>query len=215
MVELGMLCYLLHDSCSVTPIKVYIMKNNNSKTYEQPIGRWWLSIIVGLVAIAAGVVVFINPVASYLALAIWLGVAVFLSGVFNLVQCFSTNNSFVRNVWVVIAAIIDIIIGVALMFNTLFAVVMLPILFGIWLLCRGGVMLVQGLDLRSYRVRNAGWVILGSIVMIAISFVVLLMPESFGVEAIVLFIGIAFMAYGISSVALGFKLYDLSPKEDN
>ena len=64
------------------------MENNYSKTSEQPIGRWWLSIIVGLVAIAAGVIVFINPVASYLAIALWLGVAVFLSGIFNLVQCF-------------------------------------------------------------------------------------------------------------------------------
>mgnify|MGYP003487986151 CR=1 FL=1 len=186
------------------------MSNYKNKTGEQPIGRWWLSIIVGLVAIAAGIIVFINPVASYFAVAMWLGVAVLLSGIFNLVQCFSTDNSFVRNVWVVIAAIIDIIIGVALMFNTLFTAIMLPILFGIWLLCRGGVMLLQGMDLRSYRVRNAGWVVLGSIVMIAISFVVLLMPESFGVEAVILFIGIAFVAYGVSAVALGLKLYDLS-----
>lgn len=186
------------------------MSNYKNKTGEQPIGRWWLSIIVGLVAIAAGIIVFINPVASYFAVAMWLGVAVLLSGIFNLVQCFSTDNSFVRNVWVVIAAIIDIIIGVALMFNTLFTAIMLPILFGIWLLCRGGVMLLQGMDLRSYRVRNAGWVVLGSIVMIAISFVVLLMPESFGVEAVILFIGVAFVAYGVSAVALGLKLYDLS-----
>ena len=92
------------------------MSNYKNKTGEQPIGRWWLSIIVGLVAIAAGIIVFINPVASYFAVAMWLGVAVLLSGIFNLVQCFSTDNSFVRNVWVVIAAIIDIIIGVALMF---------------------------------------------------------------------------------------------------
>lgn len=188
------------------------MENNVTSYSEQPIGRWWLSIIVGLVAIAAGVIVFINPVASYLAIAMWLGVAVLLSGVFNLVQCFSTDNSFVRNVWVVIAAVIDIIIGVALMFNTLFTVVMLPILFGIWLLCRGGVLLIQGMDLRGYRVRNAGWVILGAVIMIATSFVVLLMPESFGVDVVVIFLGVAFFAYGISAIVLGFKLYDVSEK---
>ena len=188
------------------------MENNVTNYSEQPIGRWWLSIIVGLVAIAAGVIVFINPVASYLAIAMWLGVAVLLSGVFNLVQCFSTDNSFVRNVWVVIAAVIDIIIGVALMFNTLFTVVMLPILFGIWLLCRGGVLLIQGMDLRGYRVRNAGWVILGAVIMIATSFVVLLMPESFGVDVVVIFLGVAFFAYGISAIVLGFKFYDVSEK---
>lgn len=89
-----------------------IMENTHAKTSEQTIGRWWLSVVVGLVSIAAGVIVFINPVASYFALALWLGVAVLLSGIFSLIQCFSTNNSFVRNLWVVVAAIIDIIIGV-------------------------------------------------------------------------------------------------------
>ena len=183
------------------------MENNMTIPSEQPIGRWWLSIIVGLVAIAAGVIVFINPVASYLAIAMWLGVAVLLSGIFNLVQCFSTDNSFVRNVWVVIAAIIDIIIGVALMFNTLFTVVMLPILFGIWLLYRGFIGVVQGMDLRSFHVPNAGWVVFGSVVMIAISLAVLLMPDSMGVGVVVLVVAIAFLVYGFSAISLGFRLY--------
>lgn len=193
-------------------INLVIMENTHAKTSEQTIGRWWLSVVVGLVSIAAGVIVFINPVASYFALALWLGVAVLLSGIFSLIQCFSTNNSFVRNLWVVIAAIIDIVIGLALMFNTLFTAIILPILFGIWLLCRGGVVLLQGMDLRSCRVRNAGWVIVGAVVMIAVAFVVLLMPESYGIEAVILFIGIAFVAYGVSAVALGFKLYDMSER---
>jgi uncharacterized membrane protein HdeD (DUF308 family) len=68
------------------------------------------------------------------------------------------------------------------------------------------------MDLRGYRVRNAGWVILGAIIMIAVSFVVLLMPESFGVDVVVIFLGIAFLAYGISAIMLGFKLYDVSER---
>jgi uncharacterized membrane protein HdeD (DUF308 family) len=48
--------------------------------------------------------------------------------------------------------------------------------------------------------------------MIAVSLVVLLMPESVGIEAVILFIGIAFVAYGVSAVALGFKLYDMSER---
>ena len=48
--------------------------------------------------------------------------------------------------------------------------------------------------------------------MIAVSFVVLLMPESFGIETVIIFIGIAFIAYGVSAVALGFKLYDVSER---
>lgn len=185
------------------------MKSYNSDYSEQLIGRWWLSIIVGLVALAAGFIVLINPIASYFTIAIWLGVAVLCSGVVGLVQCFSTTSGLVRNGWVILAAIADIIIGILLLFNMLLTAEVLPMLFGIWLLYRGFIGVVQGMDLRSFHVPNAGWVVFGSVVMIAISMAVLLLPDSLGVGAIVFSTAIAFLVYGFSSIALGFRLYDV------
>lgn len=185
------------------------MKSYSSDYSEQLIGRWWLSIIVGLVAIAAGFIVLINPVASYFTIAIWLGVAVLCSGVMGLVQCFTSTSGIVRNGWVILAAIADIIVGILLLFNVLLTASVLPALFGIWLLYRGFIGVVQGMDLRSSHVPNAGWVVFGSVVMIAISLAVLLMPESMGVSAIVICVAVAFLMYGFSSISLGFRLYEV------
>ena len=185
------------------------MNSYNSDYSEQLIGRWWLSIIVGLVALAAGFIVLINPLTSYITIAIWLGVAVLISGIIGLVQSFSSDSALVRNGWVILAAIADIIIGLLLIFNMVITAVMLPTLFGVWLLYRGFIGVVMGMDLRSCRVPNAGWVVLGSVIMIVISLAVLLMPESLGVEAIVLFVAAAFLIYGFSSISRGFRLYDV------
>jgi hypothetical protein len=35
------------------------------------------------------------------------------------------------------------------------------------------------------------------------------MPQTLGVEAIVLFVAAAFLIYGFSSISLGFRLYDV------
>ena len=185
------------------------MKSYNSDYSEQLIGRWWLSIIVGLVALAAGFIVLINPLTSYITIAIWLGVAVLISGIIGLVQSFSSDSALVRNGWVILAAIADIIIGLLLIFNMVITAVMLPMLFGVWLLYRGFIGVVMGMDLRSCRVPNAGWVVLGSVIMIVISLAVLLMPQTLGVEAIVLFVAAAFLIYGFSSISLGFRLYEV------
>jgi uncharacterized membrane protein HdeD (DUF308 family) len=185
------------------------MNSYNSDSSEQLIGRWWLSIIVGLVALAAGFIVLINPLTSYITIAIWLGVAVLISGIIGLVQSFSSDSALVRNGWVILAAIADIIIGLLLIFNMVITAVMLPTLFGVWLLYRGFIGVVMGMDLRSCRVPNAGWVVLGSVIMIVISMAVLLMPQTLGVEAIVLFVAAAFLIYGFSSISLGFRLYDV------
>lgn len=185
------------------------MNSYNSDSSEQLIGRWWLSVIVGLVALAAGFIVLINPLTSYITIAIWLGVAVLISGIIGLVQSFSSDSALVRNGWVILAAIADIIIGLLLIFNMVITAVMLPTLFGVWLLYRGFIGVVMGMDLRSCRVPNAGWVVLGSVIMIVISMAVLLMPQTLGVEAIVLFVAAAFLIYGFSSISLGFRLYEV------
>lgn len=185
------------------------MNSYNSDYSEQLIGRWWLSIIVGLVALAAGFIVLINPLTSYITIAIWLGVAVLISGIIGLVQSFSSDSALVRNGWVILASIADIIIGLLLIFNMVITAVMLPTLFGVWLLYRGFIGVVMGMDLRSCRVPNAGWVVLGSVIMIVISLAVLLMPQTLGVEAIVLFVAAAFLIYGFSSISLGFRLFEV------
>ena len=202
---------VLHDSCLLGGGTNILCRMNsyNSDYSEQLIGRWWLSIIVGLVALAAGFIVLINPLTSYITIAIWLGVAVLISGIIGLVQSFSSDSALVRNGWVILAAIADIIIGLLLIFNMVITAVMLPMLFGVWLLYRGFIGVVMGMDLRSCRVPSAGWVVLGSVIMIVISLAVLLMPQTLGVEAIVLFVAAAFLIYGFSSISLGFRLYEV------
>ena len=63
--------------------------------------------------------------------------------------------------------------------------------------------------MRSYGVRDAGWVIFGGVLMIIIAIAVLWLPMSIGVEAVILVVAIAFMAYGISQISLAYRLYDV------
>lgn len=176
---------------------------------EQLIKHWWLSLIIGLAMLAMGLVVLVNPTASYLTFALWLGVLVALSGVVGIVQGVSSKNYFVRRGWLIVASIADIIIGILLMFNIALSAALLPVLLGIWLLYRGMTLIMQGADLRNYRVRDAGWVIFGGALIVAISLAVLFFPLSVGVEAVVLAVSIGFIVYGFTTISLSFRLYDV------
>lgn len=176
---------------------------------EQLIKHWWLSLIIGLAMLAMGLVVLVNPSASYLTFALWLGVLVALSGVVGIVQGVSSKNYFVRRGWLIVASIADIIIGILLMFNIALSAALLPVLLGIWLLYRGMTLIMQGADLRNYRVRDAGWVIFGGALIVAISLAVLFFPLSVGVEAVVLAVSIGFIVYGFTTISLSFRLYDV------
>ena len=185
------------------------MKNNFYERCEYLIAHWWLSLIVGLVAVVVGFIVVLNPAESYYSIAIWFGVVVLLSGAFGIVQASSSNNYLVRRGWFVIASVIDIIIGVLLLFNVLLSAAILPILLGIWLLYRGLILVMQGVDIRGYGVGDAGWVIFGGVLIIAISIAILLLPETLGVEAVVLSVAIACVVYGVTAISLAFRLYEV------
>ncbi|MBO5732984.1 MAG: DUF308 domain-containing protein [Alistipes sp.] len=180
-----------------------------NERYEHLIGHWWLSLIVGLMAIALGFIVLVNPVASYLSIAIWLGIMVFVSGIVGLWQSFTSNNHFVHRGWVIVASIADIFIGIALMLNILLSASLLPVLLGVWMLYRGMTMFMQGVDLRNYRVSDAGWVIFGATLLIAISIAILLLPVSIGAAAVVSVVSVGFILYGLTMLSLSFKLREV------
>ncbi|MBR5853484.1 MAG: DUF308 domain-containing protein [Alistipes sp.] len=180
--------------------------------YEQSeylINRWWLSLLIGIMAIAIGFLVLVNPVGSYYTFALWMGLAILLSGVMGLVQSLTSQNYFVRRGWLVLASVADIIIGIILLFNSLLAEMTLPLLLGFWLLYRGCVMLAQGFDLRSYGMRDAGWVIFYSIIVIALGIAVIWLPSTLGAEVVILFIAIGFITYGVSIISLAFRLWEV------
>lgn len=185
------------------------MESDIYEKTERLIKHWWLSLVVGIAAVAVGFVVLVHPAESYYTFALWLGIVVFLSGIAGVVQALSTKNYFVRRGWIVLAAVADIIIGIVLMFSSMLSAVAMPILLGVWLLYRGCAMLVQGFDLRSFGVRDAGWVMFYAAVIIAIAIAILWMPATLGVEAVILFVAIAFITYGVSMVSLGFRLWDI------
>lgn len=185
------------------------MKNDVIQSDEHPVGQWWLLVVVGVVSVAVGFLVLVNPAASYFALSMWFGVAILLSGVMGLIVSLSSRNYYVRRGWLIVASIIDIIIGITLVFNFALSVLLLPVLFAGWLLYRGAVTMVQGLDMRSSRVSGAGWVIFGALMMILLALAALWLPESLGAEVVVMFVAIAFIVYGVSQISLGTRLAEV------
>lgn len=190
-------------------LNINTMKNDYSERSERLVGYWWLSLIAGMVLIAIGFIVMVNPAVSYFSFATWFGFAVMLTGVLTLIQSLTSDNRYVRRGWLILASIADIIIGIILIFNSLVAAFVMPILLGAWLLYRGTAMLMQGVDLKSHSMRGSGWLIFYSVIVIIVSLAVLWMPATLGVEAVILFVAIAFVSYGVSMVTFGFRLLDV------
>ena len=98
------------------------------------IRHWWLLMLAGILCLAAGVVVFIFPMESYLTLSIAFGVLMVLVGAAQLIIASTSGNYLAMKGYMIAGGILDLFLGIFLCIYPAVTVLMLPIMLGIWLM---------------------------------------------------------------------------------
>jgi uncharacterized membrane protein HdeD (DUF308 family) len=107
-----------------------------------------LSAIIGVVALIAGIVCIRRPDGSVLALVIVLGIYLIVTGGVRLVFAFDEHEG---RALAVVAALVDLVLGILILALPKVSVVTLAVLFGVSLIVRGGFALVGSFRLRRLR----------------------------------------------------------------
>jgi uncharacterized membrane protein HdeD (DUF308 family) len=162
---------------------------------------WWLLMLLGLLGIAAGVIVLTKPGNSLATLAVVAGIFVLVDGILDLAASFgrSTEN---RGL-VAVTGVLDIVIGVLLIRHPIGGVLAIALLVGIWLIAVGLVRLVGAFE-REQRV----WNILVALLELAAGIVIVSSPP-IGFATLALLVGIAFIVNGVGTFGLGWMVHSL------
>lgn len=157
----------------------------------------------GLVFMLLGVYMISSPSQSYMALSLLFGVIVLVTGIAELAHAL-TNRHSRRWKWRLLLGIIDLALGLILVFNINLSMAVLPLLIGIWLF-------LTGVSLLTFAtlIRRPFWLILGGVLTTLLSFLVMFVPN-FGAVTIVMWTAIAFIIAGIVNGLLAFRLKDVN-----
>ena len=170
---------------------------------------WWLFVLCGLLCVAAGIVVFCNPVEIYLTLSVLFGVVMLASGIVELVVAFSSRNYFMMRGYNIVGGVLDVIVGILLCSMPSVTAVLLPIFLGIWVMYHSFMIIGFAGDLSSFNVPGSGWGIASGIVLLLLSILIIFKPFSVGTAAVVILTGIALIVLGAIMVAGGLRLQKL------
>ena len=162
---------------------------------------WWLLLLVGLISIAAGVLVLAKPSDSLATLAVIAGVFVLVDGIFDLVVSMSSHAE--NRGLAAIIGVLGVVVGVLLIRHPIGGVLAVALLIGIWLIATGVVRLVGAFE-REHRV----WNVLVALIEIAAGIVIVSSPP-IGFGTLALLVGIAFIANGVAIFALGWTMHTL------
>ena len=168
------------------------MASGASKTVK----NWWMLLIAGLLLIIGGIVVFVNPVESYITLSMMFGIMMLITGLAELIIAITSHNFFAIRSYTIVGGIIDMIIGILLCCNIGVTAIILPIILGVYLLYHSFMIIGFGSDLEAFNVKGYGWPLAGGVVLLILSILILINPFSFGTSAVVILTGIALIIMG-------------------
>lgn len=157
--------------------------------------------MLGVLTLILGLIVSFHPSGSLNVIAVLLGILMILSGIFHLIRVFDPSE--VHRVWLGIAGLLFIVIGVVLIRHLHLTVALIGLFIGIAWIIQGIAVLIGGIsgDVREGR---AWWIIFGVVSLIA-GIVVAATPESSATVLAVL-VGIWFVVMGIIEIIGGFML---------
>ncbi len=158
-----------------------------------------LSVIAGVLLIAAGVVCLMNQDVAVLSAGVLIGIFMLCSGILEVVMFSYGRKLMLGSGWLLLDGILTVLLSLFLLFNQAFTMVYLPILFSMWLLFSGVSKFVTAFDLQALRVRGWGWVMAFGLILMVFGFVALMDPW-LSTIAMGITIGIVFILQGIDAI---------------
>lgn len=167
---------------------------------------WWLLLIVGIALFVVGVLVFVYPAQSYLGMAVLFGWLMLVAGILEVVLASANRHFITGRGWMLAGGIIQIILGIILIFNVSLSAATLPIFLAFWLMLRAFGTIGLGGDMNAMQISGSGWTIFTGILLLLCSLWILFRPIVFGTAAVVVWVGISLLFAGVAAFSLALQL---------
>lgn len=173
---------------------------------RKDIRYWWISLIVGLFSIAAGIGCFVTPGGSLALLTVLFVTTLLTGGILNILFATLNRKRIAYWSWSLARGIIEVLLGIWLILLPLPVVTTgLIFLVGFWMLFHSIIGIGESCELQQYDIKGWGWLLACNILSLIFSFVYLMSPV-FGGLFVVFYLGFSFVFYGVFRFVLAFKL---------
>lgn len=171
--------------------------------------KWWAILLEGILLILFSVFIFKNPGEVITALALWLGIAVVVAGLIGIFM-WNSDTKKERDYMILIASILAFTLGLLMVFNVISILKILTVIFGLWCLLTGVLLIKHGWLLKNNNNLGLVMVIVGILAIVAALFI--MFNASFGAVVLGTYLGLQVLFTGIALILLSVaKKMDSNP----
>lgn len=173
---------------------------------KQAVRYWWLLLLTGIALFITGIFIFVYPAQSYFGMALLFGWLILASGTLQVVLAVANKHFITGRGWMLAGGVIEIVLGIILIFNTALSAASIPIFLGFWLLFRGFSTIGLGGDLHTMNIAGSGWTIAAGVLLLLCALWILFQPLVFGTTAVVIWVGISLLFAGLAAGSIAMQL---------
>lgn len=177
-----------------------------------PVKNWWMSLLLGLLYIAVALCLMFAPLNSYIALSVIFSISILVSGIIEIVFAAGNKGKISSWGWYLTGGIIDLLIGIYLVFYPLVSMELIPFVVAFWLMFRGFTLCGYATDLKRFGTKDWGWYMAFGVLAILCSLAIIWQP-GIGALSILYMMAIAFLIIGCFRVLFSFELKRLHKNE--
>src|SRR5690242_10038393 len=163
---------------------------------------WWVVALVGLLSIAAGVIILFKPGDSLETLAVIAGIFFVMDAIVELLAAIVGATS--SRGLVALLGVLSLLVGIVLIRHPIAGVTAVALLIGLWLIAIGTVRVISAFETHEHR----GWRVMAGAIEIIAGIVIVSSPN-IGYATLALLAGIAFIVNGVGLFALGWAMNEV------
>jgi uncharacterized membrane protein HdeD (DUF308 family) len=166
--------------------------------------NWWALLIRGIAALIFGILAFVWPGSTIVAIVILFGAYALVDGIFAIVSAVRAAQSHERWWPFLLEGIVGIAIAAITYFEPHVTAFALYFTIAAWAFITGVLEISAGIQLRK-QIANELWLILAGVVSILFSVLMIWHPVA-GAFAVIFIIGFYAVVFGVMMIALSFRL---------
>ena len=172
--------------------------------------NWWVLVLRGVIAIAFGIVSFIWPGVTALALVFLLAAFAFVEGIFALIGAFGYGLPGGQRLLMVLLGFLGLAVGVFAVARPGIAALTIVVWVAWWAIIAGIIQIVVAVEMRK-EIENEWALIIGALLSIVFGILLLWRPLA-GVITLAYLFGFYAIIFGIAMLSLGIRLRSLATR---
>lgn len=172
--------------------------------------RWWVSLLLGILAVIAGIAAILAPFVAGLVLAKVIGIALVIGGVVHAVTAVVRHRSVGRVLLGLLVAAFYVIVGLYLLYSPVVGVLALTLALGIFYVAEGIARIIAAIGARD--TVNWGWELVGGILALILGIIIWSGWPGTALWVLGVIVGIDLIYFGWTLIALSTAAHTLATR---